>query len=88
MGNGGKGRKEGGDTGEARGTGEFSDFKRGRALDDDGNYLEKRVFGEGWFDSWGRCYPLSFRFQKHAIAWCARCFLKDWNRRDALICSF
>ena len=32
MGNGGKGRKEGGDTGEARGTGEFSDFKRGRAF--------------------------------------------------------
>ena len=22
----------------------------------------------------------SFRFQKHAIAWCARCFLKEWNR--------
>tara|TARA_B110000090_G_C12962390_1_gene285573 strand:- start:71 stop:376 length:306 start_codon:yes stop_codon:yes gene_type:complete len=68
-----------GKTGKQGGTGkrETLNVERAFAWTNDGNYLENRVFGEG--DLVGSALS-SFRFQKHAIAWCARCFLKEWNR--------
>ena len=68
-----------GKTEKQEGTGkrETLNVERAFAWTNDGNYLENRVFGEG--DLVGPALS-SFRFQKHAIAWCARCFLKEWNR--------
>ena len=68
-----------GKTEKQEGTGkrETLNVERAFAWTNDGNYLENRVFGEG--DLVGSALS-SFRFQKHAIAWCARCFLKEWNR--------
>ena len=70
-----------GKTEKQEGTGkrETLNVERAFAWTNDGNYLENRVFGEGELVGWSALS--SFRFQKHAIAWCARCFLKEWSAR-------